>query len=292
MARRTRVEWPGATYWIQGRCLAGNGEPLKDLDRDLFEEVLGHVVERHQWHCCAYCVLPAGYHLIVETPRANLSKGMRDLNGEFTQAYNRVRGRKGPVFQGRFHAWPVEKGKPFLEVCRAVALAPVTAGLVKKPGKWVWSSFGPSAGLGDSRAFLDVSRLLEEFGGKPKKARARYEKFVKAGTGAAPPMTKRGLFIGSEAFGASLLRRGAPTGSEGNAKPKRPPLKSLLGNRPAKDIEERDRRIAVAYLDHGYTLAAIGEATDLHSGTVSRIVKKREGERGRAGERGKGKRGK
>ncbi len=186
MARRTRVEWPGATYWIEGRCLAGNGEPLKDLDRDLFEEVLGHVVERHRWRCCAYCVLPAGYHLVVETPRANLSKGMRDLNGEYTQAYNRVRGRKGPVFRGRFHAWPVEKGKYLLEVCRAVALAPVMAGLVKKPGKWLWSSFGPTAGLRDPLAFLDVSWLLEEFGGKLKKARARYEKFVKAGTGYSP----------------------------------------------------------------------------------------------------------
>ena len=286
MARRTRVEWPGAAYWIEGRCFAESGEPLGDVDRSLFEEILGHVVERHRWRCWAYCVLPDGYHLVVETPGANLSKGMRDLNGEFTQAYNRTRGRKGPVFRGRFHAWPVEKGKVLLEACRAVVLAPVTAGLVKKPAKWTWSSFGPTAGLRDSQEFLDVAWLLEEFGGKPKKARARYEKFVKAGTGTAAPVPRHGLFIGSETFGASVLRRGTPAGSRGSAKSKRPPLKALLGGRPAKDLVERDRRIAEAYLDHGYTLAAIGKVADLHPGTVSRIVKKMEGESERAGERG------
>ncbi len=274
MARRARVESPGAAYWVETRCSKGASHLLDAADRDRFMEILGHVVTRHRWICHAYCILEVGYDLVVETPEANLSRGMRDLNGEFTQSFNRRRRCKGPVFKGRFGSWPVEKGTPLVEVCREVVLAPVRAGLVKKAGKWRWSSFGATAGTEDMAPFLRSEWLLAQFGGRPKKARNRYEKFVKAGQRLPAPSVGRGGFVGSEAFGARLSRpklapKPTPNGPQG-----RPPLSRLLPRTVAHDHAERDRRVAKAYLRFGYTLAELGGALGLHPATISRIVRK------------------
>ncbi len=274
MARRARLESPGAVYWVKTRCMERAGHALDAADRDRFMKILGHVVTRHRWICHAYCVLDAGYDLVVETPEANLSRGMRDLSGEFTQSYNRRRGRKGPVFKGRFSSWPVEKGTPLVDVCREVVLAPVRAGYVKKAGKWRWSSFGVTAGADDPAHVVNPSWLLAQFGGRPKKARNRYEKFVKAGQGKAPSPVGRVRFVGSEAFGSQLEPGHGAKKPASKATPGRPPLSRLLPRALADDHAERDRRVAEAYLRFGYTLAALGEALGLHPATISRIVRK------------------
>ncbi len=276
MARRARLESPGAVYWVETRCIDGTGRALDAADRDRFMKILGHVVTRHRWICHAYCVLEAGYDLVVETPEANLSRGMRDLNGEFTQGYNRRRGRKGPVFKGRFGSWPVEKGTPLVDVCREVVLAPVRAGHVKKAGKWRWSSFGATAGADDQAHVVNPSWLLAQFGGRPKKARNRYEKFVKAGAGKALPSVVRVHFVGSEAFGAQLEPRQPAMRPPSKAPPGRPPLSRFLPRALADDHAQRDRRVAEAYLRFGYTLAELGGALGLHPATISRIVRKAE----------------
>lgn len=274
MARRARVESPGAAYWVETRCSEGASHLLDAADRDRFMEILGHVVTRHRWICHAYCVLEVGYDLVVETPESNLSKGMRDLNGEFTQRYNRRWRRKGPVFKGRFRSWPVEKGTPLVEVCREVVLAPVRAGYVKKAGKWRWSSFGATAGADDPAHVLDPSWLLAQFGGRPKKARNRYEKFVKAGQGKAISPVGRGRFVGSEAFGTRLSRPKQAPKPTSKGPLGRPSLSRLLPRTVAHDHAERDRRVAEAYLRFGYTLAELGGALGLHPATISRIVRK------------------
>ncbi len=83
---------------------------FKDADdRKAFLEVLGMVVKKYNWLCHAYCLMDNHFHLIVETPEGNLSRGMRQLNGMYTQAYNRQHKSVGHIFQGRFKAILVEK---------------------------------------------------------------------------------------------------------------------------------------------------------------------------------------
>ena len=81
------------------------------------------------------------YHLLVETPEANLSKGMRQLNGVYTQYVNRTHARVGHLFQGRYKAILIEKDSYLLELARYIVLNPVRAGMVRAPGAWAWSSY-------------------------------------------------------------------------------------------------------------------------------------------------------
>jgi REP element-mobilizing transposase RayT len=87
------------------------------------------------------------YHLLVETPDGNLSKGMRHLNGVYTQRFNRQHGRVGHVFQGRYKAIIVQKDAYLLELARYVVLNPVRARMVHTSDQWLWSSYRATAGL-------------------------------------------------------------------------------------------------------------------------------------------------
>lgn len=102
MARPLRIEFNGALYHVTSRGDRREDIYEDDKDRERFLEVLAEVVERFNWLCHAYCLMSNHYHLVVETPDANLSKGMRQLNGVYTQATNRRHGRTGHLFQGRF----------------------------------------------------------------------------------------------------------------------------------------------------------------------------------------------
>jgi len=95
MARPLRIEFANALYHVTAR--GDRREPIveDDTDRSTFVNVLGEVVERFHWRCHAYCLMTNHYHLVVETPEANLSKGMRQLNGMYTQATNRRHQRSG-----------------------------------------------------------------------------------------------------------------------------------------------------------------------------------------------------
>ncbi len=83
------------------------------------------VVERFKWVCHAYCLMENHYHLLIETPDGNLSRGMRELNGVYTQGFNQRYRRVGYLFQGRYKAILVEKDNHLLSLCRYVVLNPV-----------------------------------------------------------------------------------------------------------------------------------------------------------------------
>ena len=109
MARPLRLEFPGALYHVTTR---GDGREeiyLSDEVRAAWLTILGQVCVRFNWVCHANCLMTGHYHIVIETPDANLSKGMRQHNGVYTQCLNRGHGRVGHVFQGRFKAILVEK---------------------------------------------------------------------------------------------------------------------------------------------------------------------------------------
>ena len=109
MARPLRLEFPGAIYHLTGRGNARQKVFFTDADRELFLSTLTGVVTRYHWICRAYCLMANHYHLLVETPKANLSIGMRQINGIYTQSFNRRHKRVGHLFQGRFKAILVER---------------------------------------------------------------------------------------------------------------------------------------------------------------------------------------
>src|SRR6267142_1824255 len=181
MARPLRLEFSGAIYHLTGRGKARQKVFFTDADRELFLNTLAGVVTRYHWICHAYCLMENHYHLLVETPKANLAIGMRQLNGIYTQAFNRRHRRVGHLFQGRYKAIVVEKEAYLLELCRYVVLNPVRAKLVTQPRAWKWSSYRATAGMEEAPPWLTVDWVLGQFGQTRGRAHRAYQQFVAAG---------------------------------------------------------------------------------------------------------------
>ncbi|CAI4033114.1 hypothetical protein DNFV4_03547 [Nitrospira tepida] len=153
----------------------------------------------------AYCLMDNHYHLLVETPEANLSKAMRQLNGVYTQAFNRRHRRVGHVLQGRFRAIVVDRDSYLLELCRYVVLNPVRAKSTRKPETYAWSSYRATAGLAATPPFLAVDWLLSQFGHQRLAAQRKYRAFVAEGMGQGSPWehVQGQVLLGSEKLNRS-----------------------------------------------------------------------------------------
>ena len=141
MSRPLRLEFSGALYHVTSRGNERKAVYLEENDFEIFLNLLNTVCSRYNWVIHAYCLMDNHYHLLVETPDANLSKGMRQLNGVFTQSINRKHGRVGHLFQGRYKAILVDKDAYLLALCRYIILNPVRAKMVNTPDEWLWSSW-------------------------------------------------------------------------------------------------------------------------------------------------------
>ena len=130
MARPLRLEFPDALYHVTSRGDRREDNYYADADHQAWLAVLGQVCQRFNWVVYAYCLMSNHYHLLVQTPEGNLSAGMRQLNGVYTQQINRVHGHVGHLFQGRFKAVLVDQESYLLELARYVVLNPVRAGMV------------------------------------------------------------------------------------------------------------------------------------------------------------------
>src|SRR5574342_189369 len=181
MSRPLRLQYAGAVYHLTSRGNARQKIFLDDTDRSKFLGVLSEVVSRYEWLCHAYCLMDNHYHLLIETPKANLSLGMRQLNGIYTQAFNRRHRRAGHLFQGRYKAILVQKEAHLLELCRYVVLNPLRVKVRDRVDQWKWSSFKATAGLDRAPEFLTVDWILNQFGTKRGQAQDRYAAFVREG---------------------------------------------------------------------------------------------------------------
>jgi REP element-mobilizing transposase RayT len=142
-----------------------------EIDYRRFRTHLAAVARDLNWVCHAYCQMPNHYHLVVETPHPNLSLGMKRLNSEYAQWFNRRHAYVGHLFETRFYSGLIKANAHLLELSRYVVLNPVRAGLCAHPREWRFSSYGGRLSL----------RLSEQFGNQLKEARARYERFVAEG---------------------------------------------------------------------------------------------------------------
>ena len=141
MARPVRLKFEGALYHVTSRGDRREDIYETDEDRLAFLGLLGAVCDRCNWVCHAYCLMGNHYHILVETPDANLSRGMRQLNGVYTREFNVAHDRVGHVFQGRYKAIVVDADKYLMELARYIVLNPVRAKMVDRPEEWQWSSY-------------------------------------------------------------------------------------------------------------------------------------------------------
>lgn len=287
MARPLRIEFSGALYHVTARGNQRNAIYREDSDRIAFLDILTRVVDRLNWLCHAYCLMDNHYHLVIETPEGNLSCGMRQLNGIYTQWYNRRYQSAGHLFQGRFKSIIVEKESYLLELCRYVALNPTRAGLVGDPEVWKWSSYGATAGLSQVPAFLTTDWLLSQFSSEKRKAQSAYRSFVHNVIEQDESLWNhlRGRFVlGSDRF-VERIRDIIDEGEPLREVPRkdrlvgRPTLSKLFsegGDR--KNKVQRNRLIYDAHVRYGYTLGEIGRHLNLHYSTISKAVKHSETE--------------
>jgi putative transposase len=282
MARPLRIEFPGATYHLTVRGNAREPIFFDDADRAGMLRLLGETVERYRWLCHAYCLMGNHYHLLVETTDANLSDGMRQLNGIYTQRVNRRTGRVGHLFQGRFKAIVVDRNNYLLEVCRYIVLNPVRVGFVTAPEDYPWSSYQATGGLVEPPSWLTTDCLLSQFGSRRADARRRYRAYVHEGRdGEAPWADLRGqVLLGDREFVerlAPMLEASADAVEVPSAQRRacRPALAELLPAAVVADRTLRDRAVWEAHVTHGYSLAKIARHTELHYSTVSLAVRRR-----------------
>lgn len=270
MARPLRIEFPGAHYLVTSRGEGWDPVFLDKKDRLKWLEILEGVCERFGWVVYAWVQLEDQYLLVVQTRKGNLSSGMRQLNGVYTQWFNRKFDKDGPVFQGRFKSVLFEKEDYLKDLARFVVRMPVSEGLVKDPGKWAWSSFRATVGRETSPDWLGDDELLTQFGKRKSNAAEKFGEFVRDAGKDVPiwEEVKYQSFLGSDDFvdlhlnNKTKSRKGAGSRS----------IKKYL-------IKGEDEKInmAKAYLEGEFTLDQIAEYFGVHFTTVSRAVKAYEG---------------
>ena len=237
-----------------------------------------------RWSCYAYCLMSNHYHAVLETHEGNLSKGMRQLNGVYTQRFNRRHGRVGHVFQGRYKAILVDRDTYLLALARYVVLNPVRAGMVTHSGQWPWSSYQTTVGQSQAPDWLAADWVLRQFGRTRALAQARYAQFVCDGSMQSSIWhgLRQQMYLGDQHFIAQMQAHIKDEGilDEIPQIQRRVPQKSL----PDFASEHADRRqaMAVAYLSGVYTMKTIGAYFAVHYSTVSRAV--REAEHNKAAE--------
>jgi len=273
MARPLRIEYEGAVYHVTSRGNARSDIYLSDEDRESFLDVLEYVVDRFGWICHAYCLMTNHYHLMIETPQANLSRGMSLLNGMYTQRFNREHERVGHVFQGRFKSIIVDKDAYLLELSRYIVRNPVAANMVDDAGDWLWSSYQATAGKIAKPNFLQVNWLLSQFGNGNTEAKAAYIDFVHKEDTYSPWESLNGPdILGNDEFRGKL--QGETDRAPLGITKRKALLRHLALSDIARDDRERSDWMREAYREHGYTMQAIANFAGLHHSTVSRMIKK------------------
>ena len=274
MARPLRLEFAGAVYHVTSRGDRREDIFLDDDDRQEWMTVLSLVCDRFNWVVHAFCQMTNHYHLLVETVDGNLSAGMRQLNGLYTQRFNRCHGMAGHLFQGRYKAILVQKETHLLELSRYVVLNPVRAKIVSRPEDWCWSSHVAVMDDRAAPAWLDTDWLLGQFGKQRNRARQAYQAFVMAGKGVPSPLlaTKHQLILGDDACVEQHHQNKTHEELREFSKAHRRSLALSLAGYEQK-FSDRNEAMAQAYKSGAYTMTQIAEYFGVHYMTVSRAVR-------------------
>src|SRR5438093_1385715 len=217
MARKLRVQYPDAIYHVMNR--GDRREPIfkDDADRHRWVETLGECCEKTDWQVHAYCLMSNHFHLVLETPKANLVAGMKWFLGTYTSRFNRRHKLFGHLFSGRYKSLIVDgSGTGYLRtVCDYVHLNPARAKLLDQEGRlrdYRWSSYGEYLTSPSRRpSWLRTDRVLGEMGVPKDSAAGRkeFERRMELRRRETVPeewkRVRRGWYLGDKKFRQELL---------------------------------------------------------------------------------------
>jgi putative transposase len=257
MARRLRVQYPGAIYHLMAR---GNGRQdivCDDTDRDRLVEYLGRAAVRCSWRVYAFAVMSNHVHVVLKTPVPNLARGMQTFLSAYANAWSRRHRFNGHVFQGRYRTELVEDESYLWTVTRYVHLNPVRARLVEHPAAWNWSSYPGYARDRRRLEWVEYDELLAswagEFGGSGSAPATTYRRYVAAGRSQSPQSpwsdAHHGWILGSQKF----VDR----------------IKAMVSNQPQRDRRRESRRM------RGLSIARISEVVCVEYGIAQSDLSQR-----------------
>ncbi len=186
MTRPLRILFPGAFYHVTCRGNERRAIYRDDRDREVFLEKLCGSLSTYQVELHAYVLLANHFHLMLATPKGNLSEFMRHFNISYTAAFNRRHRRVGHLYQGRYKAILIDRDSYLLELSRYVHLNPVRlkdgqskslGEKIKYLGRYRWSSLPGYLKASNKQSWVDYDAVLEQVGG----SRGRYADFVRDG---------------------------------------------------------------------------------------------------------------
>ena len=181
MSRPLRIEYPNAFYHVMNRGASRQPVYLVDDDYEIFLEVVKECCRFFGIRIISYCLMPNHYHLLIQTPKANLSRAMRHLNGVYTQRFNRYHKKDGPLFRGRYKAVLVQEDEYLTHLIRYIHLNPIQANLSEDLLKYKWTSHRAYLKGQDQAPWLHVRLGLAFFSNKLEQALKSYGEFMKSG---------------------------------------------------------------------------------------------------------------
>ena len=278
MSRPLRIEYSGAVYHLTSRGNARSNIYATDADRAEFLKLLSQTCERFNWHAYAWCLMGNHYHLVIETAEANLSRGMRHLNGVYTQTFNRAHKRVGHLFQGRYKAILVEKETYLLEVIRYVLLNPVRANMTKAAGQYQWSSYRAMIDKAITPDWLAKDWILGHYGKRLSTAQKYFIQFVREGKKQSPiwEQLRQQLYLGDEQFVRQLQSKLTIDKDLSEVTKEQRQRVSKPLSYYSKKHKHRNDAIYAAYKKGTYSQKEIADYFEVHYSTISKIINKYE----------------
>jgi REP element-mobilizing transposase RayT len=288
VARQLRIELPGAFYHVLSRGNEKSPLFFSDLNQARFLDYLAEAHEAHAAVFHGYCLMKNHFHLLLETPRGNLSKIMHFINAAYSIYLNKSRDRVGHLFQGRFKSILIEAEAYGLALSRYIHMNPVRAGIVKRPEQYVWSSHPEYVGLRRRPPWLRTDFVLGHFAGDAAVQRQGFAAFVQGESltdaEALGFQIKRAAIMGGPEFIDRALAQGIPDLKDDPERPQfrrlkeRPELlriqlesDKVLGRNSAYT---RDLAILFGRKAAGYSLREIADFFGMSPSGIVKVCKK------------------
>jgi len=276
MARRHRIQFPGAVYHVMSRGNRKSTIVDDNDDRRTFMTTFSEAARDGQVRVYACCLMGTHYHTVLDTPRGNLSEFVRTLNTEYSKAFNRRHGRVGHTFEQRFESLVVQREKYLRRVARYIALNPVKALLCDDAADWPWSTHRATAGLDEAPPWLYLDWLRWAFhADRLSDAQLHYHAYVRDPVGltwafdlAAALGTARFKKAVAESLGRDRREGPIPFDCRRCAQP---PLEVVFADQDT-DSRSRDGLILLAHVTHGHRLADIARFLAVSPSTVSKAL--------------------